>query len=136
MTILHRELRTNEVANPRPDTVFPSMEFLQPGVRLFGQRRTAPAKAVQFLQLTKKLDGIIDAINTEFELLDLVAVNRDFRLLAWHVGLLAAEREVSFAGVVLGQGVMRKDQREAVESKRENEPCAAHHSSPRRMFQR
>ena len=102
VAVLDGELRPHEVTNPRPDAVLPGMKFLQPGMRLFRQRRSSPAEAVQLLQLAEKLDGIVDAINAEFELLDVVAVDRDFRLLARHVGLLAAQGKVGLTGVVLG----------------------------------
>ncbi len=71
-----------------------------------GNAGPRPPKAVQLLQLAEEFDGIVDAIHAKFELLDLVAVNRNFRLLARHVGLLATERKVRLAGIFLS---LRRD---------------------------
>ena len=105
---VRRELRADEVANPRPDAMLPRVEFLQPGVRLFRHRRTLSAEVVQLLHLAEELHRIVHAIDAELELLHVVRVDGDLRLLAGKEGLLAGEREPGFGIGVLGK--QRQDQ--------------------------
>src|SRR5262249_8864144 len=93
MARFRRELRADEVANPRPDAVLPCVKLFQPGVRLLRHRRPLPAEVVQLLHLAEELHGVVDAIDAELKGANVVRVDRDLRLLPGKEGALAGERE-------------------------------------------
>ena len=88
------------------------MKFFQPGVRLLGHGRSLPAEVVQLLHLAKELHWIVYPVDAELQLIHVVSVDRDLRLLAGQVGALAGEREPR-----LGIGIRLRQQRQDEELK-------------------
>ncbi len=107
VTRIGRELRADEVANPRPDAMLPGVKFFQPGMRLLGHGRPLAAEVVQLLHLAEELHRVVHAIDAKLQLLHVVRIDRDLRLLAGQIGALAGEREPRF-----GVGVLLRHQRQ------------------------
>jgi hypothetical protein len=94
-----------EIADALPEVGFPIVELLQPGALvdlLLVEQACFGSEGVKFAEVLHELHGIVHAINTEFECVDVVGIEMDLWLLAGSEGLACAQVERD--GLVLRRG--------------------------------
>ena len=80
------QLGAEEVADARAQVTLPFVKALEPGF-LPRQFRFLAAEGMGVFQLGEKLNGVLDAIDAEVQVIDLPKADPDFRLLGRRVGL-------------------------------------------------
>ena len=83
------------------------MEALDEGDLSGFARGVGSAEAVDIFELLEEQDGILDAVDAEFERIDVLRPHLDRGLVAGSVGLATAQREVGL-GIVLRRGWQKR----------------------------
>ena len=91
------QLPAEEVPDAQPQITLPFVKALEPGF-LPRQFRLLAAEGMRIFQLGEKLHGILHAIDTEIQMINLSEANPDFRLLGRRVGLARGNGIERFGG--------------------------------------
>src|SRR5438270_13536114 len=92
-----------EIADVQPKTMLPVMETLNPGFLVYLFFGRGMAEAMDVPEFFEEEHGIVHAIQTELQRLDVTGIQMDSGFLAGRKGAVGADGEIRLGGVGNGR---------------------------------